>query len=466
MICGNPYNLVPLKDNNYENCGVFSKGEKSVLIAVPAICVVLSMIITAYLLQMVIKLTAVQYEVEWKKDVVLKYFSGFIDKLKLNNSLVNLNMMRIKVQEEKNIIYEYLPVSVSYMHARLRAHWPTSLINIMWTLSNFIVVLLGLVLDKRSGEYWHYIGIGFSSVAALHIILVLYINFFIVPSLYASGLGRNIFENLNKYGARILNKSTDIESRELYYLDQYEQISAPPIELNPRERALFVKSYNDAVGASKAVKEAQSSLMQGAGSSAIGIILLGIGSVKKLDVNGTTPSINALALTFTIAALAQAISSYAFMMEAKITSVAATSGIQCINKLPYDDKWFIDVYRKINNGCFIWLNEEKYVSQKELLEPDYYLKKKLFVDESGNNPIESDSDINMSGNARADIGGVPANVVVMTEKSAESMFDKLVKKFQHRPSYSGRDIEKGSPSLLFSSDQHPTKYIENVPDRL
>jgi hypothetical protein len=463
MICGNPYNIVPLEDSVYEKCGVFSK-QASILVTVPVICVLVSMVLTVYLLQVVINLTAVQYEVEWKKDVVLKYLNGFINNMELNNFMVDMHGNHIEIQKEEKIKETYLPVSVSYMHARLRAHWPTSIVNIVWALANFIVVLLGLVLDKRSGEYWHYIGICFSSIAALHITLVLFMNFYIVPSLYASGLGRNIFENLNKYGARIKDHENN---RELFYLDQYEQISAPPVDLNPRERALFVKSYNDAVGASKAVKEAQSALMQGAGSSAIGIVLLGIGSVKELDVNGTTPSINALALTFTIAALAQAVSSYAFMMEAKTTSFAATSGIQCINKCKDDNNWYIDIYKKINRGRLIWLNDEKNVDQIKLLDPNYYLDRKVFVDTSGNNPTESDSNINMSGIAKADVGGVTySSLMVLTEESAKSMFERLIQKFQHRPSSGVRDIDRASTSSLSSYDQYPKKYIENIPDRL
>lgn len=353
------------------------------------------------------------------------------------NKKEDMYLANVTFKSKSEIGDNDIPIAVSYMHCSLRTHWHASLVNIMWAFSNMLMAAIELVSDKRAGTYWSWIGIIFIILDAIHIILVVLTNTIMVPDLYASGLQRSIFENYGSFNllakrenlvlervlayepqtqceifvqsdsqnftsnnstlsasaepvqSRSLNSTSDCPTLhanvvEIAYLDQYEKLGHAPDYLNESEKTLFIQSYNEAIKTSKLVSKFQKSLLSGAGSSAIAALLIVASSVQSLDVNGTTPSINALSLAFTIGALAQAVSAVSYLISARVSSNAATSGIEAVNKVwavDIPEKWAIDIVKLKPINIIVSPArsfKESKVSLSDILDPDYNLNRNIY----------------------------------------------------------------------------------------
>lgn len=388
--CGNPY--LYDKETNFDQCSALGdKGATIYLTVVPVVSFLLALLVSYVCLRKIAFKVSLQYDVKWHKKYAFKYFKaahsvyGKYLAIKNNGLVMDITKSSRHLGVSKNITVDlanvylkklnnlplHIPVCTSYMHARLRTHLLSSIINFSWAVSNIIMVIVTLIVDARAGEYWRYIGVVFVVLITVHLSLVVYANFIIVPILFKSGLRRSLFENYRRFGLTFLDGD---KHHPISYLDQYEQEKGDLSHLTELEKALFTKSYNDAVRSSKLVQKSQDSLLSGAGSSVISALLLIASSLKALDVNGTVPSINALSLTFAIAATAQAVAAVTDLGNATISSRSATEGIEQINivwKNMNSSEWVEKAFAQLSKFR-IWGVAETPVFLSDSLNQHYY----------------------------------------------------------------------------------------------
>lgn len=382
--------------HEYEQCSRFTGSDTLLMVIAPALACLLTIGISCWTLKAMAKLTRLGYEVRWNSRygslLYREAFSYFGERSMSQQDNDPLGKKVNLAQGTQKVCYtadcspeESVPVSVSYMHARLRTHWQTSVINAAWTLLSLVVTIFDLIIVQRAGEFWQYIGYVFCILNIIHLAILCVVNLHIVPQLFTSGLRRSIFENLNKIGLNWLVSAPPQGSatlrRSIFYLDQFEQKDWDK-DMGPLERSFFIKSYSEAVKASKYVIKSQDSLLQGAGSSAISALLLAIGSVRILDVNGTTASINALSLTFAVAAVAQALSAASSLANGLASSLSASEGIEYLNfGFGRESTWASKVHKEMIQKCFIWgwgLKEQP-IRVSDCLDQDYYKKNVPFI---------------------------------------------------------------------------------------
>ena len=390
--CGNP--VIHGGITNFETCNRFGNNSFAILLIITILLFVAALLASLFLLWKLSVKAPLQYDVKWPKDAAYCYYfeankiyNPDLAPTDNNSCLVHI----ATVSENSNIpwlenIYvdnvailgssqlpNNMPIHLPYIHARLRTYNYAITINIIWTCVNCVIATLTLIADKRSGVYWMYIGIIFCIITVLHIAMLLYTIYETIPKLFCSSIRRSIFENYNKLGLglKYVDNNQNFCIHSIICLDQYETNKGAPSYLTEQEKNIFIRSYNESIKASKLIQDSQRSQFLGAGSSLISALMMFVSSIRNMDVNGTTASINALSLTFAIAAIVQTAESVTYLNSAKFYSESATNGIERVNTFSASPRnnsqtWATNVYKKLN--IFeIWYDKETNISLDEII---------------------------------------------------------------------------------------------------